>query len=143
MSSVAADPQFLVTVKIARAALATQLPQTTQDNNADQDPQAQAQVPQHNDYRHICSNCNRTFKTLRTLRRHARTVHLGTTCRWGDCGQRFDNDRDMYNHIREHQNREAARNHDTELICHWPGCGTRHPEKHEMLRHLRMHNTAA
>ncbi|KAI1211878.1 uncharacterized protein F4807DRAFT_472748 [Annulohypoxylon truncatum] len=102
-------------------------------------PQTRRPLPQHgahstaaiqgqgpkNKPRPVCDLCHRSFASTTTLKSHRKTIHLGTTCNWGTCQQRFNNPVKLASHLRAHQITAAVGDEPGQFLCHFPGC-TRH-----------------
>ncbi|KAI2472051.1 hypothetical protein F4781DRAFT_428820 [Annulohypoxylon bovei var. microspora] len=91
-----------------------------------------------------CPTCGGVF-TLRSLREHVQSSHLGTFCFFPGCDIKLDKEDDLKMteallHANEQQGGGPNRD-GTEFLCSWPGCkqGQLHPYDRlaSLKRHLR------
>ncbi|XDG05589.1 hypothetical protein ABKA04_005204 [Annulohypoxylon sp. FPYF3050] len=90
-----------------------------------------------------CDQCHRVFKNKTTHRFHLLTVHIGTQCYWPGCHRTLPSERELNNHLKDHNEEAAGADPERLLTCNFPGCGKLFTMAEIVARHLRRHNIEA
>ncbi|KAJ8109518.1 hypothetical protein ONZ43_g6112 [Nemania bipapillata] len=115
------------------------------EDNA-QAPEDNAQAPEDNaqapEERFPCDHCSKVFDKKRTLSTHKLDRHVGTQCRWPECGYTTNNEVHLLNHLREHQRIAVGQGFDKKT-CPWPGCEKVYSRSDSVQRCFKRHNARA